>query len=142
MPDMTGCLKACETMAGYVPSGSVDMTKHDAKGKSDFSDQRKPRDKSIDLNLTNGSAVIVGVNRGDGGEISVNTNPASEHYVTITGSGVDSNGKYYTFYDPGTSRQAAGTSPSNKLYLGSDYKLSGATAYSGANYTVTEVKTK
>jgi RHS repeat-associated protein len=142
MPDQTACLSTCEKMAGYNPTGHINTAEYDSNGNLNVAPSAEKGVKIIDQYLSDGVPVIVGVNRGDGGEISVNSNRASEHYVTINGSGFDSNGKYCTFFDPGTSRQSAGASPSNKLYVGQNYSLTGTTAYNNSHYTVTEVKTK
>lgn len=91
--------------------------------------------------MANKKPTIVGVNQ-DGGTDSDNNNPATEHYVVVVGSGVDFVGRtYYRFFDPGTSRSAAGTSPENKLFLDlGNNNLSGYSEYNEASYTVTEVR--
>jgi RHS repeat-associated protein len=141
MPDPYGCFDKCVEMAGYKPSGQIDIAKYDANGNLKSLPNAKGGASTIDQYLSNGSPVIVGVNRGDK-VTTANNNNATEHFVVINGSNYDDKGKYYTFFDPGTSRQDAGTSPSNRLYVNPDSSLSGTTQYNGANYMVTEIKTK
>src|SRR5262245_18569613 len=95
---------------------------------------------AIDKGLSNGRPVIVGVNWGGG--TGGNRNTATQHFVTIVDSGTDQKGKFYRFYDPGTQWQSKGTSPENRLYLNSDYSLSGTSAYNKDSkyYIVTEVR--
>ncbi len=42
----------------------------------------------------------------------------ADHYVVLSGYGVNENGvEYYRYYDPGTSHFNIGTNPLNRLYL-------------------------
>ncbi len=142
MPDLTGCLRACISMAKYSPTSQINTATLDSSGKIKVGPNAAKGVATINQYLRDGIPIIVGVNRGTGGSQSSNLNPASEHFVIINGSGYDSKGKYYTFLDPGTKWSEKGASPNNKLYLGRDNSLSGTTAYNNAHYLVTEVKLK
>lgn len=85
--------------------------------------------------------VIVGVNWNGGTEEGNPANTATQHFVTIVGSGSEGGRKYYTFYDPGTKWESKGASPNNKLYVNSDSSLSGTSEYNKdtKSYVVTQV---
>jgi hypothetical protein len=140
----TGCYDACAQMVGYLP---------DPKNRiitSTFSDGilttqvgAKKGIQTIDSYLANGNGIVVGVNWNLGTQ-PLNANPATQHFVTINGSGEDSNGRYYTFVDPGTGQANKIASQDNKLYIQGDNSLSGKSAYNQATktYVVTEVRPK
>jgi RHS repeat-associated protein len=106
-----------------------------------ITDDAKRGVSAIDESLSKGEPIIVGVNHSLGlgyNEASGNT---TDHFIVIVGSGTDSTGKFYRFFEVGTKHEAKGTSSLNKLYLGSDYSLKGSPVYnSSRNYTVSEVR--
>jgi hypothetical protein len=137
----TGCLSACKNMAGYSPNWDNSIhTATFANGKlTTNSANGKKGIEAINKRLGNGQSVIVGVNWNGGSE--ENRNPATQHFVTVVGSSVDEKGQYYTFFDPGTTRETAGASAHNRLYVNGDNSLSGSSAYNQAtkSYLVTDV---
>jgi RHS repeat-associated protein len=137
----TGCFDACADMAGYRPKAENRIvTSTFVNGALTTQSDAKQGIQTIDNYIANGKTPIVGVNV-NGGTNSDNANRATQHFVVIVGSGVDNGGKYYNFYDPGTSYESKGASPDNKLYLNGDI-LSGKSVYNQntATYVVTEVR--
>jgi hypothetical protein len=68
--------------------------------------------------LGRGIPVIVGVN-GWQGSSNPNTDNTTDHFIVIVGTGSDSNGNFFTFFDNATRDVAMGASPQNKLYYNS-----------------------
>ena len=97
--------------------------------------------QTIDSYLAQKKEITVGVNWNNGTQAG-NANSASQHFVTIDYSGQDGGKTYYHFKDPGTHSEALGNSSQNRLYLNSDYSLTGKSAYNSdtKSYVVTEVK--
>lgn len=65
--------------------------------------------------LQRGIPVIVGVDDNPGSP-NPNTDNTTDHFVVIVGSGTDSKGNYFTFYDNASGDPVQGTNPNNKLY--------------------------
>lgn len=96
--------------------------------------------------LQAGKPVIVGVDNRQGTPSSVNADGKTDHFITIVGSGQDSQGKYLQFYDNATNNSSKGCSSSNKLYYNERTGI--ITGYSAANgapptyydYIVTQIR--
>jgi peptidoglycan hydrolase-like protein with peptidoglycan-binding domain len=74
----------------------------------------------IDSELANGRPVVVGVHHAGG----YHNGGAADHFVTITGSGVDAKGnRYYTFNDPASRALGSDTNPANRFYVGQNGDL-------------------
>ena len=140
MPDLTGCFTACTEMLGYTPKHSVNTQVYNAEGGLSPTQTAGQGYGLIDLSLSAGQRVMVGVHEDSHGDVG-NANAATNHFVVINGRNEDAKGEYYTFQDPGTSNPATGNSSQNRLYV-TPNGLQGTTAYSGINYTVTQVLTK
>ena len=68
--------------------------------------------------LEEGIPVIVGVDN-HAGSPNPNTDNTTDHFVVIVGMGIDSNGKYFQFFDNASGKQPFqnyGANPNNKLY--------------------------
>ena len=65
--------------------------------------------------LQRGMPVIVGVDDQNGSSNPLTDN-TTDHFIVIVGSGSDSNGMYFTFYDNAAGDPVKGAHPSNKLY--------------------------
>lgn len=94
--------------------------------------------------LQRGIPVIVGVDDQPGSP-NPNTDNTTDHFVVIVGSGSDSNGNYFTFYDNASGNPLQGTNANNKLYYNAATGLirgKSQTDYaSGLNdYTVTMIR--
>jgi peptidoglycan hydrolase-like protein with peptidoglycan-binding domain len=129
-PGNTSCAKAAKAMAnkaGATPGGLADAI-HVASGETETGrvklDPAKAKEGTayIDSELAAGRPVVVGVNHKAG---SPNTDKVTDHFVTITGSGQDAKGTYYTFHDPATSNKTVGadTNPNNRFRLQEDGSL-------------------
>ncbi|WP_375771246.1 LysM peptidoglycan-binding domain-containing protein [Archangium gephyra] len=71
----------------------------------------------IDGQLDAGRPVVVGVSHKDA---DYNVDTLTDHFVAITGRGVDEQGRtFYTFHDPGTRHTDVGmdTNPNNRFYV-------------------------
>lgn len=96
--------------------------------------------------LQSGKPVIVGVDNRPGTPSSVNADGKTDHFVTIVGSGQDSQGKYLTFYDNASNLTSKGCGSNNKLYYNeSTGKITGYSAANGAppnyyDYIVTQIR--
>jgi len=139
---LQACKSACDTIIG-TPSKRRDaidtITRDDGGHLQNHTDALVRGVQTLDDFLEKNKAISVGVNR-DGG-LGPNDNDATQHFVVIQGRVDDGESKYYTFWDPGTRDKGLGTSEQNRLYLNPfDQSLSGTTAYSGANYVVTEIR--
>jgi hypothetical protein len=93
--------------------------------------------------LQRGIPVIVGVDDQPGSSSPL-TDQTTDHFIVIVGSGSDSGGNYFRFYDNASGDPDQGASDSNKLYYNSSTgKITGtsATSYaSGLTYTVTMIR--
>lgn len=136
------CMDACVEMIGARPSRKNAIDTNVIGENGQLQNQIGNSElgvRTIDDYLERNKPIIVGVNR-DGGT-GPNANDATQHFVVVQGRSADDMGVYYTFWDPGTQHEEFGTSNLNRLYLNSsNYNLSGTTEYSGATYTVTEVR--
>jgi hypothetical protein len=84
--------------------------------------------------LQNGIPVLVGVDVRNGAP-AANLDNTTDHYIVIMGSGTDSKGKYYQFYDSSTNYDWLGASDSNKLYFDSTTgKITGKTSSQYGSY--------
>jgi hypothetical protein len=96
--------------------------------------------------LQAGKPVIVGVDNRPGTPSSTNADGKTDHFVTIVGSGQNSQGKYLTFYDNATNLTSKGCSSNNKLYYDENTGIiSGYSAANGAppiyhDYIVTQIR--
>ncbi|MBN9684442.1 MULTISPECIES: LysM peptidoglycan-binding domain-containing protein [unclassified Corallococcus] len=124
-PSGTACFDAAKAMAG-AKGVTVQDSKHLIQvGRSENRvgaltvDSKKAAEgrKYIDQQLGAGKPVVVGVSHKDS---NYNVDHLTDHFVTITGRGVDEKGRtYYTFHDPGTSHESKGkdTNPNNRFYV-------------------------
>jgi len=91
-------------------SGNISVNKQNAiKGR-----------EYIDNQLEKGKPVVVGVSYAAGRDYNVDH--ITDHFVTITGKGVDEQGRtYYTFNDPGTTNKKTGSDDNkyNRFYVDS-----------------------
>lgn len=138
-----GCYDACVQMVGYTPDPKNRIITSGFNKDGQLSPQSGATKgiQTIDTYLAGGKPIVVGVNWNGGTQPLNEGHEQTQHYVVVVGSGTDSGGKYYNFYDPGTSHASKGTSPDNKLYVNGD-SLSGKSVYnqSTKTYTVTEVR--
>jgi LysM repeat protein len=73
----------------------------------------------IDQQLAAGRPVVVGVNHRAGRNVG-NADGITDHFVVVTGRGVDAQGRtFYTFHDPATRNASRGgdTHPANRFYV-------------------------
>ena len=67
----------------------------------------------------------------------------TDHFIAIVGMGTDAKGKYYRFFDVGTTRIKIGTDPSNRLYYDSHTgSYSGKSAANDKPYTISQLRFK
>jgi murein DD-endopeptidase MepM/ murein hydrolase activator NlpD len=130
-PGKESCFKAAVAMAkaaGATVMGSNDKTQvatgEDSKGQVTVDPKKAAQGrKYIDSQLDAGKPVVVGVSHKDA---NYNVDKLTDHFVVITGRGVDDKGRtYYTFHDPGTTQQAKGadTNPNNRFYVDDNGKM-------------------
>ncbi|SET36030.1 LysM peptidoglycan-binding domain-containing protein [Stigmatella erecta] len=124
-PGGKACFKAAVSMAkaaGANVTGPGDRiqvaTGENSKGQVTV-DPKKAAEgrKYIDSQLDAGKPVVVGVSHKDA---NYNADGLTDHFVVITGRGVDDKGRaYYTFHDPGTTQTSKGadTNPDNRFYM-------------------------
>ncbi|NOK18623.1 LysM peptidoglycan-binding domain-containing protein [Corallococcus carmarthensis] len=121
----TACFKAATAMAGASGANVLGPDRRIQVGKSENSvgaltvDSKKAAEgrNYIDKQLDSGKPVVVGVSHKDA---TYNADGLTDHFVTITGRGVDDKGRtYYTFHDPGTTNASKGkdTNPNNRFYV-------------------------
>ncbi|GMU01876.1 hypothetical protein KH5H1_59960 [Corallococcus caeni] len=124
-PSDTACFKAAVAMAGAKGANVLGPDRRIQVGKSENGvgalnvDSKKAAEgrKYIDQQLNAGKPVVVGVSHKDS---NYNVDGLTDHFVTITGRGVDEKGRtYYTFHDPGTTNASKGkdTNPNNRFYV-------------------------
>ncbi|RKH11879.1 LysM peptidoglycan-binding domain-containing protein [Corallococcus sp. CA053C] len=124
-PSKTACFDAAKAMAGKVgaqvtgPDSRIQVgTSENSKGQLSVNSKKAAEGrKYIDQQLDAGKPVVVGVSHKDA---TYNADGLTDHFVTITGRGVDDKGRtYYTFHDPGTTNASKGkdTNPNNRFYV-------------------------
>ena len=124
-PSSTACFKAATAMAGASgakvlgPADRIQVgTSENSKGQLAINSKKAAEGRSyIDQQLDKGKPVVVGVSHKDS---DYNVDGLTDHFVTITGRGVDDKGRtYYTFHDPGTTNASKGrdTNPNNRFYV-------------------------
>ncbi|RKH42718.1 LysM peptidoglycan-binding domain-containing protein [Corallococcus sicarius] len=132
-PSKTACFDAAKAMAGKVganvtgPDKRIQVgTSENSTGQLSVNSKKAAEGRNyIDQQLNAGKPVVVGVSHKDA---SYNADGLTDHFVTITGRGVDDKGRtYYTFHDPGTTNASKGkdTNPNNRFYV--DEKTGGMT---------------
>jgi hypothetical protein len=138
-PDWKGCFRTCCRIIGGKPSlSNAIYTASEEGGDLVILSDAKLGVKTIDSYLKQGKPIIVGVNFKPG---SPNADLTTDHYVVIMGSGKVNGKQFYRFFEVGTTRISAGTSPLNRFYLNSNYSLSGVTQYNTSRfYTVSQVR--
>jgi len=124
-PSNTACFKAATAMAAAAgatvtgPGNRIQVgLSENGKGQL-VVDSKKAAEgqRYIDGQLDKGKPVVVGVSHKDA---NYNADGLTDHFVTITGRGVDEKGRtYYTFHDPGTKNASKGqdTNPNNRFYV-------------------------
>ncbi|MBZ4415675.1 LysM peptidoglycan-binding domain-containing protein [Myxococcus sp. RHSTA-1-4] len=130
-PSDTACFKAAVAMAKSAgatvtgPDSRIQVAKSE-NGKGQVTvDSKKAAEgrKYIDSQLDAGKPVVVGVSHKDS---NYNADGLTDHFVVITGRGVDEKGRtYYTFHDPGTTQKTKGadTNPNNRFYVDDSGKM-------------------
>jgi LysM repeat protein len=130
-PNDTACFNAAVAMAKAAgatvtgPDKRIQVaTSENSKGQVTV-DPKKAAEgrKYIDSQLDAGKPVVVGVSHKDS---DYNADKLTDHFVVITGRGVDDKGRtYYTFHDPGTTQKAKGadTNPNNRFYVDDNGKM-------------------
>jgi len=84
--------------------------------------------------------VMTGVNHTYGAGYNEGT---TDHFVAIVGTGTDAKGKYYRFFDVGTTRAKIGTDPRNRLYYDSHTgSYSGKSVVNDKTYTISQLRFK
>ncbi len=93
--------------------------------------------------LQRGIPVVVGIDDQTGSS-NPQTDKTTDHFVVIVGSGSDTKGKYFLFYDNASADPKQGASLNNKLYYDSSSGMiqgSSQTSYAqGLTYTVTMIR--
>jgi len=128
----TECFKAAKTIAMLGGANILGSDKRiqvatgeDEKGKVTVDPKvAKEGIKYIETELGSGRPVMVGVSHKDG--YHENVDKITDHFVVITGQGVDENGKvYYKFHDPaaGNIGEGGDNNPKNRFYADKDGKL-------------------
>ncbi|MBS1590591.1 MAG: hypothetical protein JST07_00575 [Bacteroidetes bacterium] len=88
--------------------------------------------------LQRGIPVIVGVDDQPGSP-NQGTDKTTDHFIVIVGSGSDTNGLYFVFYDNASGNVSEGTSSINKLYYNSSTGI--ISGKSGASYYFNNIAT-
>ncbi len=137
-PHWTQCFTYCSKIVGYTPqkSHAIYIAKENGNKMTPLSGTKNGM-AIIDKYLKNGKPIIVGVNHTFGNTYNEGT---TDHFIVMMGYGYDNGDKYYRFFDVGTTRQSAGTSPTNRLYVTPMSLLVGRTAYNHRLYTVSQVR--
>ncbi|AGC41893.1 LysM domain-containing protein [Myxococcus stipitatus DSM 14675] len=120
------CFRAATAMAraaGARVTGPGDRIQlATAEGPNGITVNRQQAERGrnyIDQQLAAGRPVVVGVNHREGRNVG-NADRITDHFVVITGKGVDAQGRtFYTFNDPATRNQSRGadTNPNNRFYV-------------------------
>jgi hypothetical protein len=122
-PGKTSCFLAAMAMVAEKgakvtgPDQRIQLaTAEDEKGRLTIDPAKAAQARSyIDQQLDEGWPVVVGVSHKDA---HYNVDALTDHFVVITGRGVDEQGRtYYAFHDPSASRGDKGsdTNPKNRL---------------------------
>lgn len=130
-PGDKACAKAAKAMAaagGATPGSMADRiqvgTSEDRLGRLKINPERaREANTYLDNQLAAGKPVVVGVSHADN---RINADGLTDHFVTITGKGVDERGRtFYAFADPATRNASKGadTNPNNRFIVGNDGKL-------------------
>lgn len=146
--------RACKNTATYMArqkgyadtgsTGSLQTLVEEGKGAAT---QRKAAQSfggavsRLDQLLEAGIPVVAGVDKGKRG---LNAS-ATDHFIVIVGRGVDANGKYYLYFDPGRTYAAGSDTSKNRLYVGKNAQGESQTntiaGQSGKHaYTLSEVR--
>ncbi len=93
----------------------------------------------LDGQINQGNPILVGVDYAYGKNRNGGT---TDHFVAVSSrtTNLQTGGKSYNFYEPGTQWKAKGTHSSNVFNPNSKGLLQGTTNYSGKTYTVTHVR--
>lgn len=119
----TACFRACKAMAaqaGANANGSVIQvaTGENRDGTVNVNADRARQGREyMDSELRAGRPVVVGVSHKANGGYNEGI---TDHYVLITGRGVDDSGRtYYSFHDPATRQSSVGSdaNTANRFYL-------------------------
>jgi hypothetical protein len=138
VPDWSACFTTAQLIAGYTaPRNLAIQTARERGNTLLILPAAQQGIQTINAYLSANRPIIVGVNHTLGRTYNEGT---TDHFVVIVGSGYANGMTYYRFYDPGTLRMAAGTSPLNRLYLRANFGLQGTTQYNGRAYTVSQVR--
>ncbi|HYO55441.1 LysM peptidoglycan-binding domain-containing protein [Archangium sp.] len=122
----TACFRAATAMvrgAGATVTGPRNRIQvATAEGSNGVTVNRQQAERGrdyIDGQLAAGRPVVVGVNHRTGRNVG-NADDITDHFVVVTGRGVDAQGRtYYQFHDPATRNESQGrdTHPSNRFYV-------------------------
>ncbi|NTX35291.1 LysM peptidoglycan-binding domain-containing protein [Myxococcus sp. CA033] len=120
------CFRAATAMARQSGANVTDVTRRiqvaTGEGPNGITVDRQAAERGrnyIDQQLAAGKPVVVGVNHKSTANVG-NADGITDHFVVITGRGVDQQGRtYYTFNDPATRNQSRGadTNPNNRFYV-------------------------
>jgi peptidoglycan hydrolase-like protein with peptidoglycan-binding domain len=128
-PGRTACFKAASAMTAagggttLPPGNRIQVaTGEDRQGRVTVSPEGVQAGRArIDAQLDAGRPVTVGVSHKDPNV--GNVDGLTDHFVTITGRGVDEQGRtFYKFHDPATQHTSRGadTNPNNRFYVDPD----------------------
>jgi LysM repeat protein len=119
----SACFRASKKMAqaagANVGGPDIQTASENGRGGVNVSASNAQRGQQyLDRQLGSGKPVVVGVNHKAG---SPNADGVTDHYVVVTGRGVDDKGrKFYSFHDPAASvgsNRGKDTNPSNRFYV-------------------------
>lgn len=118
------CFKACKKILsneGYKNIAQGERIYLVKEQKDELVTDKKGFSKGVEVinsYLEKGRPIIVGVHNEFGKGINKASGYTTDHFVVITGRGIDEGGrKYYNFFDVGTAKQDKGTSDLNRLYF-------------------------
>ncbi|MCP3163506.1 LysM peptidoglycan-binding domain-containing protein [Myxococcus qinghaiensis] len=120
------CFRAATAMARQAGANVTDVSQRiqvaTGEGPNGITVNRQAAERGrnyIDQQLAAGKPVVVGVNHRSDRNVG-NADGITDHFVVITGRGVDQQGRtYYTFNDPATRNQSRGadTNANNRFYV-------------------------
>jgi LysM repeat protein len=152
-PGSTACFRASSAMAraggGHVrgPGDGTQVATH-RDANAHVTVNRAAAQQGIghiDSELNAGRPVVIGVTHPGGRGHNMNADGVTDHFVTVTGRGVDEQGRlYYTINDPGT-RFGQDSRSTNRMYVdpstGNLYKPGNALpGLAGERYELTTVR--